>query len=55
MKIVLDTSALFKLYHQEAGTVQLEAVFTHANITQVFLSEIAKVEFASAIWKKVWS
>lgn len=53
MKIFLDTSALFKLYHQEAGTVQLEAVFTQANITHVFLSEIAKVEFASAIWKKV--
>ncbi len=53
MKIFLDTSVLFKLYHQEAGTVELEAVFTQANITHVFLSEIAKVEFASAIWKKV--
>lgn len=27
MKIFLDTSSLFKLYHQESGTEELENVF----------------------------
>ena len=53
MKIFLDTSSLFKLYHQEAGTTELEQVFARGNITHVFLSEITKVEFASTVWKKV--
>ena len=53
MKIFLDTSSLFKLYHQEEGTEELEKVFSHAKITHIFLSEIAKVEFTSTIWKKV--
>lgn len=53
MKIFLDTSALFKLYHREVGTTELEAIFSTAKITNIFLSEISKIEFASAIWKKV--
>ena len=53
MKIFLDRSSLFKLYHQEAGTAELEQVFARGNITHVFLSEITKVEFASTVWKKV--
>ncbi len=53
MKIFLDTSSLFKLYHQETGTAELENVFIHQKVTDVFLSEIAKVEFASSVWKKV--
>lgn len=53
MKIFLDTSSLFKLYHQEEGTEELEKVFSQATITEIFLSEIAKVEFTSTIWKKV--
>lgn len=53
MKIFLDTSSLVKLYHREAGTEELENLFTNQNITTIFLSEIAKIEFTSTIWKKV--
>lgn len=53
MKIFLDTSALFKLYHQEPGTEELERAFEQFTVTHVFLSEITKVEFSSAVWKKV--
>jgi predicted nucleic acid-binding protein len=53
MKIFLDTSSLFKLYHREADTVELEFIFSTVKITNIFLSEISKVEFTSTIWKKV--
>lgn len=53
MKIFLDTSSLFKLYHQEIGTKELEDEFIKSKITHIYLSEISKVEFASTIWKKV--
>ncbi len=53
MKIFLDTSSLFKLYHQEAGTEELERIFLEAKITHIYLSEITKIEFTSTIWKKV--
>lgn len=53
MRIFLDTSSLFKLYHREAGTVKIEQIFSQGKVTEVYLSEITKVEFASSIWKKV--
>ena len=53
MKIFLDTSSLLKLYHRESGTETLELIFSTNVITTIFLSEISKVEFSSAIWKKV--
>jgi uncharacterized protein len=53
MKIFLDTSSLFKLYHKEVDTEVLEQVFTKEKITSVFLSEISKIEFTSTVWKKV--
>ncbi len=53
MKIFLDTSSLFKLYHQEIGTEELEALFRTKNITDIFLSEISKIEITSTVWKKV--
>ena len=53
MKIFLDTSSLFKLYHQEEGTEELENLFSQTKITHIYLSELAKVEFTSTIWKKV--
>ena len=52
MKIFLDTSSLFKLYHQETGTEELESVFLKSKVTHIYLSEILKVEFTSTIWKK---
>jgi predicted nucleic acid-binding protein len=53
MKIFLDTSSLLKLYHYEKGTEVLDKLFVDFAISKVYLSEIAKVEFDSAIWKKV--
>lgn len=53
MKIFLDTSSLCKLYHQETGTKELEEIFSQVKITHIYLSEIAKVEFTSTVWKKV--
>jgi uncharacterized protein len=53
VKIFLDTSSLFKLYHREIGTEELEEVFSSFKITDIFLSEITKIEFASTVWKKV--
>ena len=53
MKIFLDTSSLIKLYHFESGTDYLDQIFEEYIISEIFLSDIAKVEFNSAIWKKV--
>lgn len=53
MKIFLDTSSLFKLYHREDGTDELEDLFSQIKISGIYLSEIAKIEFNSTIWKKV--
>ena len=53
MKIFLDTLSLFKLYHTESDTVIVERVFTENKVTTVFLSELAKIEFESTVWKKV--
>ena len=53
MKIFLDTSSLIKFYHKEVETAELERVFSTVKITEIFLSEISKIEFTSAIWKKV--
>ena len=55
MKIFLDTSSLFKLYHREEGTDTLEHLFSKVTITNVYLAEITKIEFTSSVWKKVRS
>lgn len=39
MKIFLDTSSLVKLYHREAGTEELENLFTNQNITKFFFQK----------------
>jgi predicted nucleic acid-binding protein len=52
MNIFLDTSSLFKLYHREKGTVELENLFSSHNIEGIYLAEIAKIEFASVVSKK---
>ena len=53
MKIFLDTSSLFKLYHKETGTAELEEMFSALKITSIYLSEISKIKFTSTVWKKV--
>lgn len=51
MNIYLDTSSLIKLYHYEEGTDTLDRLLKANNLTGIFLSELAKVEYDSAIWK----
>ncbi len=53
MIIYLDTSSLFKLYHYEQGTEELDELFIKKNIKKIILSEITKVEFNSTVWKKI--
>lgn len=53
MKVYLDTSSLFKLYQREPDSVTVEEVFKNRSIDDIFISEIAKVEFVSALFKKV--
>ena len=53
MKIFLDTTSLFKLYHREAGTAELEQNLSAIASTSIFLSEITKVEFTSTVWNSV--
>jgi predicted nucleic acid-binding protein len=52
MKIFLDTSSLVKLYHNEDGSEVLEN-YIQKNIDEIFLSELAILEFRSALWRKV--
>jgi uncharacterized protein len=52
MKIFLDTSSLFKLYHIEDGTDQLMDLFKNNSIETIYLADITKIEFDSVIWKK---
>ena len=52
MNLVFDTSALFKLYHQEEGTKELIGFFTSNSIDSIYVSEITGIEFSSAVWEK---
>ena len=52
MNLFLDTSSLVALYHTENGTKETDDIFSRYQITNIFLSEISKLEFASAFWKK---
>lgn len=52
MKLFLDTSSLFKLYHKEADSNHVEDIFIRNKVITVFVSELAKIEFASSVWKK---
>ncbi len=51
MIVFMDTSSLLKLYHEELGTAEL-LVFLSQDIESIYLSELAILEFCSAIWKK---
>jgi len=53
MNIFLDTSSLIKLYHTEQGTEELDKLLDENSVQEIYLSEIAKIEFNSAVWKKV--
>jgi predicted nucleic acid-binding protein len=51
MNVFLDTSSLLKLYHNEPGSDALIATLSQG-IESIYLSELAILEFRSAIWKK---
>ena len=53
MNIYLDTSSLFKLYQKELDSGVVEKAFKNIRLTEIFISEIARVEFVSARFKKV--
>ena len=53
MKVFLDTSSLFKLYHEEEDSDIIESIFRNNKVNEVFLSELSKIELASTVWKKV--
>ncbi len=53
MNIFLDTSTLFKLYHEEEGTDEIDRFIKEHNVEHIFLSAITKIEFESVVWKKV--
>jgi predicted nucleic acid-binding protein len=52
MKAFLDTSSLIKLYHYESDSDIIEGILSK-EVDEIFLSELAVLEFRSAIWKKV--
>lgn len=51
-KLFIDTSALLKLYHFEADSPRILQLISDS-VAELHLSELAKVEFHSAVWKKV--
>lgn len=53
MIVFLDTSSLFKLYHEESGSEGLLNFLSERKVRIIYLAEIAKSEFTQAIWKKV--
>jgi predicted nucleic acid-binding protein len=53
VKVFIDTSALIKLYFSEADTPELDKLFSENTITEIFVSELTKTEFFSAIYKKL--
>ncbi|MEK6480849.1 type II toxin-antitoxin system VapC family toxin [Catalinimonas sp. 4WD22] len=53
MNLFLDTSTLFKLYHEEEGTKEIDQFIESNDVDHFYVSEITKVEFTSAVFKKV--
>lgn len=49
--VFVDTSALVKYYYPEDGSEKVEAIFLKAKT--VYLCQVATIEFASALMKKV--
>ncbi len=52
MKAFLDTSSLIKLYHQEEGSDSVMEALSN-DVEEISLSELAVLEFRSALWKKI--
>lgn len=52
MKAFLDTSSLIKLYHEEEGSDFVMEALSN-DVEEIYLSELAVLEFRSALWKKM--
>jgi len=50
VKYFLDTSALVKIYHKEAGTEKVLNIYKSTN--NITISELSKVEFTSPVHRK---
>ena len=50
MKYFLDTSALVKIYHKEAGTEKVLNIYEDKS--DIVISELSRVEFISTIHRK---
>lgn len=50
MSCYFDTSALVKVYHDEAGSAAVRAIYQRAE--EIVLSELAKIEFLSTAHRK---
>ncbi len=55
MNVFVDTSSLLKLYHNEIDSDKLVKFISENEIDTFYLSDLAKIEFSSAIWKKIRS
>ena len=53
MKIFLDTSSLFKLYHEEDGTEELEKIFSQVKITEIFFQKLLKLNLPQPFGKRL--
>jgi uncharacterized protein len=49
--IYLDTSSLVKVFHKESDSDKIIKILP--NYQSIYLFELTKIEFASALWKKV--
>ena len=52
MNAFLDSSSVIKLYYPEADSDEIER-YVDENINEIYLSELAILEFRSALWRKV--
>lgn len=53
MNIFLDTSSLFKLYQEESGSEELEELIENGFVEEIFIADIARLEFYSAVFKRL--
>jgi predicted nucleic acid-binding protein len=54
MIVFFDTSALVKLYHEEKGSdVLTKFISEHRGVLASIVSDVARIEIRSALWKKV--
>jgi PIN domain nuclease of toxin-antitoxin system len=53
VKLFIDTSSLFKLYHLENGTIELRKFLAENSVSAVYISGITEIELHSTVFKKL--